>query len=263
MKSNLAVTFDLFKLPKESRAKQKTLSQILRAVIAPFVICTAVQAHQIWLEQDGENSVVRFGEFGDNLRETSPGLLDNFGAVEAKLFSKDKLKPLTSTKSATGFVIPVRLASGESLTAEDARFPIRTFKREGREIRSLYYPSARFITDFSALTPSLTLDITPIGKQGAFKVTFKNKPLARTEVQILVQSGWSKKAYTNSEGEVTFDLPWQGQYVVEVSHADSVPGERGEEKYDGINYVTTLTLVQPTGVAPLPAVLAAKPNVKK
>ncbi|MDR0715836.1 MAG: hypothetical protein LBF50_00250, partial [Azoarcus sp.] len=116
--------------------KQKAHSQILCAGIAFLGLCATAQAHQVWLEQpEGENAVIRFGEFGENLRETSPGLLDNFGSPTAKLFTKSKTKALTPAKSATGFTLPVRLAPGESLTAEDALFPIRVFKREGPEGR--------------------------------------------------------------------------------------------------------------------------------
>lgn len=274
--------------------KYKTRSHILGAGIALLGLCAAAQAHQIWLEQpEGENAVIRFGEFGENLRETSPGLLDNFGSPTAKLFTKNKTRPLTPARAATGFTLPARLAPGESLIAEDALFPIRVSRREGPEgrgegreargegrgsrgegreggrgeppgeTRSWYWPAARLITDFSAQLPALALDIVPAKKAGAFKVTFKDKPLPKTEVQILVQSGWRKKARTNADGEVEFDLPWQGQYVIEVSHVDRAPGERKGEKYDAINYVTTLTLVQSSGAAPLPAGPAAKPNPGK
>ncbi|MDR2031350.1 MAG: DUF4198 domain-containing protein [Azoarcus sp.] len=244
--------------------KQQALSKILCAGIAVLGLCATAQAHQIWLEQpEGENAVIRFGEFGENLRETSPGLLDHFGSPAARLFAKGEAKPLAPVKAATGFTLPVKLAPGESLTAEEPAFPIRVFKREEREVRSGYWPAARFITDFSTRTPSLALDIVPTGKPGVFRLTFRERPLPGTEVQILVQSGWSKRARTNAEGEVTFDLPWQGQYVVEASHTDRTPGERQGEKYDGIHYVTTLTLVQPAGIAPLPAGPAAKPNPGK
>ncbi|MDR1528846.1 MAG: DUF4198 domain-containing protein [Burkholderiales bacterium] len=241
--------------------KQKTLFRTFFAGIATLGLCAAANAHQIWLEQpEGENAVIRFGEFNDNLRETSPGLLDNFGSPAATLWTKGEAKSLAPAKTATGFVLPVRLKAGESLTAEDAAFPIRAFKRDGQEIRSWYWPAARFITDDAAQEPKLTFDITPTGKAGEFKLTFKGQPLARTEAHIVVQSGWSKSAHSSAEGLVQFDLPWRGQYVVEASHIDRTPGERQGEKYDGINYVTTLTLVRPDGVAPLPAGPAAKPN---
>ncbi|MDR0702032.1 MAG: DUF4198 domain-containing protein [Azoarcus sp.] len=274
---------------------QKTRSQSLCAGIALFGLCAMAQAHQVWLEQpESGNAVLRFGEFGENLRETSPGLLDNFGAPSAKLFTKGKAREITPVKEATGFTLPVRAARGESLTAEDALFPIRvSSKREGpegregrgeggrearrgvregrgeggreereaaREFRSLFWPAARFVTDFSVQTPSLALDIVPAGKAGAFKVTFKDKPLSKADVQIIIQSGWRKRGRTDAEGGVEFDLPWKGQYVLEVSHVERTPGERKGEKYDSINYATTLTLVRPTGAAPVPAGLAAKPN---
>ncbi|MDR0441018.1 MAG: DUF4198 domain-containing protein [Candidatus Accumulibacter sp.] len=241
--------------------KQKTLFQTFFAGIAAFALCSAAQAHQIWLEQpEGENAVIRFGEFGENLREASPGLLDNFGSPAATLFTKGEAKALAPVKTATGFALSVRAKAGESLTAEDAAFPIRAFQRDGQEIRSWYWPAARLITDGAAQEPRLTFDITPTGKAGEFRLTFKGQPLARTEVNIVVQSGWSKSARSDKEGRVKFDLPWQGQYVVEASHVDRAPGERRGEKYNGINYVTTLTLVRPTGIAPLPAPPAMKPN---
>jgi hypothetical protein len=250
-------------------------------------LCSVAAAHEIWLEQpEGENAILRFGEFAENLREASPGLLDNFVAPTATLFAKGKAQALVFTKTATGFGLPVRLAPGESLTAEDARLPIRGSSREGRPgdgaapqqregrtesgaprqregrggTRSWHRPAARLIADFSAQVPSLALDFVPTGNPGVFKVTFKEKPLPRASVEISVQSGWSKKARTGDDGQVSFDLPWQGQYVLSVSHADRTPGERDGEKYDATDYATTLTLVQPAGVAPFPAGPAAKPN---
>jgi hypothetical protein len=270
--------------------KHKTLPQTLYVWIAALGLCSAAEAHQVWLEQpEGENAILRFGEFGENLRETSPGLLDNFGSPAAKLLAKDqKAKPLALTKTATGFSAPVRLAPGESLIAEDTRFPIRAAAREGRpgdearrqegregrpgdgarrqggqETRNRSWPAARLITDFAAQTPTLTLDIVPAGKPGVFKVTFKGKPLPKAAVGIFVQSGWNKRARTDDDGQVAFDLPWKGQYVMSVSHSDRTPGARDGEKYDGINYTTTLTLTQPAGLAPFPAPPAAKPNPGK
>ncbi|MDR1935909.1 MAG: DUF4198 domain-containing protein, partial [Candidatus Accumulibacter sp.] len=135
------------------------------------------------------------------------------------------------------------------------------FTREGQEVSSWYWPAARFVSGSAAQEPKLAFDITPTGKAGEFKLTFKGQPLARTEVHILVQSGWGKEARTDDQGLVRFDLPWQGQYVVEASHIDRTPGERpGAGKYDGVNYVTTLTLVKPEGLPSLPAGPALPPN---
>jgi hypothetical protein len=225
-------------------------------------LVSTAHAHQIWLEQpEGQNTILRFGEFGENLRETSPGLLDRLGQPTATLIAAGKETPLTVTKAADGFTLSGKLSPGQSIVAEDAAFPLRTFKQEGKDVTSWYHPAARFIADDMAQTPKLTLDLTPTGKAGEFRLTFKGQPLARTEVHLLVQSGWGKEARTNAEGVVTFDFPWQGQYVLEASHIDRTPGERpGAGKYDGINYVTTLTRVKPDGLPPVPAGPAQTPN---
>ena len=58
----------------------------------------------------------------------------------------------------------------------------------------------------------------------------------------------------------TVALPWRGPYVFEVQHNDRTPGKRGDEAYDQASYVTSLTVVQPQGVEPLPALPPAKPH---
>ncbi len=225
----------------------------------------AAQAHQIWIEQPaGQNAVIRFGEFGENLREASPGLLDKFVAPSATLTSASGAKTAEATKSADGFTLPFKAAAGETLVAEDAKYPLFTFKRDAQEVTNWYRPAARLVTDFSAQKPQLPLDLVPAGKHGEFQLFFQGKPLAKTKVSLVTQSGWAKEAHTDAQGHVKFDMPWKGVYVAEVSHTDKTPGERagakGAERYQGVSYVTTTTFVQADGIEPIPAGPAATPN---
>lgn len=243
----------------------KAFLRILAAAVLSALAAGAATAHQIWLEQpDGQNPVIRFGEFGENLREASPGLLDHFGQPTATLLSPKGETVLTLTKAADGFRLSGKPGTGEGIVAEDAAYPLRKFKQGDKDVTSWYRPAARYATSLAAQAPRLTLDITPTGNAGEFKLTFKGQPLPKSKVQVLVQSGWGKEAHADEAGLVRFDLPWQGQYVVEASHVDRTPGERpgaaGPEKYDGINYVSTLTFVKADGGAPLPAGPAAAPN---
>jgi len=225
----------------------------------------AAQAHQIWIEQPaGQNAVIRFGEFGENLREASPGLLDKFVAPSATLTSAAGTKTVDATKTANGFTLPFKASAGEALVAEDAQYPLFTFKRDGQEVTNWYRPSARLVTDFAAQKPQLPLDLVPAGKHGEFQLFFQGKPLAKAKVSLVTQSGWAKEAHTDAQGHVSFDMPWKGVYVAEVSHTDKTPGERasakGAERYQGVSYVTTTTFVQADGVEPIPAGPAATPN---
>jgi hypothetical protein len=233
--------------------------------MALFASSTLAQAHQIWIEQPaGQAAVIRFGEFGENLREVSPGLLDNFGKPTATLISVKGERSADAAKSASGFTLPFKAGQGETIVAEDPAFPLRKFKRDDREVTSWYRPAARYATGFAAQEPRLTLDIVPAGQPGTFKVFFKGQPLPKARVAIVVQSGWAKEARSDDQGAVSFDLPWKGSYVLEASYIDRTPGERpgpnGAELYDGINYVTTPHVARADGVAPIPAGPVAAPN---
>lgn len=225
-------------------------------------LAATANAHQIWLEQPAKgNAVIRFGEFGENLREASPGLLDKFGKPTATLLSaQGKDTSADGSKTASGFALPFAAKTGQSIVAEDANFPLRKFKQGDKEVTSWFYPAARLITGFAEQSPKLTLDLVPTGQPGEFRLTFKGQPLPRTKVVLLTQSGWGKEGHTDEQGLVKFDMPWKGQYVAEAMHIERVPGERAGEKYDGINHVTTLTYVKPAGVPPIPAGPAATPN---
>lgn len=241
------------------------MKKIWTVVSALVCASGAAQAHQLWLEQPaGEAAVIRFGEFGDNLREASPGLLDKFGKPVATLVSAQGEKAADGSKSASGFTLPFKAGKGDSIVAEDASYPLYSWKQGDKEMRNWYHPAARLITGFAAQQPRLTLDLVPAGKPGEFKVVFKGQPLPKAKVNLVVQSGWAKEAHADEQGLVKFDMPWKGTYVAEVAHKDSTGGERqganGAEKYDGVNYVTSLTYVKPDGVAALPAGPAATPN---
>jgi hypothetical protein len=235
------------------------------AVIALLGVLSPAQAHQVWIEQpDGQNAVVRFGEFGENLRETSPGLLDKFGKVTATLISPKGEQKADAAKSASGFTLPFKAAAGDAIVAEDASYPLYTWKQPGKDVRNWFFPAARLITGFAAQPPKLALDLVPTGKPGQFKLVFKEQPKAKTKVTLVTESGWSKEAHTDEQGLVTFDMPWMGTYVAEVSLNDSTAGERagtgGPEKYDAVSYATTVTYVNGDGLAPIPAGAPATPG---
>jgi uncharacterized GH25 family protein len=231
------------------------------ALVALLVAATPVEAHQIWIEQaEGQNAVVRFGEFGENLREASPGLLDKFAKVTGTLVSAKGEQKSDATKTTNGFTLPFAAAPGDVIVAQDANYPLYTWKQQGKDTTNWFYPAARYITGFAAQQPKLALDLVPTGEEGQFKLFFKDQPKAKTKVTLVTESGWSKEAHTDEQGVVKFEMPWKGTYVAEVSFNDRSPGERGAEKYDGVSYATTVTFVNAKGLAPIPAGPPATPG---
>jgi hypothetical protein len=236
----------------------KSLVRIVTVAALWLSTAAVASAHHLWLEVDGQGGKIYFGEFGENLREASPGALDKL-EPKAKVVSTAGERPLTVTKGANGFTASGKIDAGDSIVAEDARYPVFVRTRDGTTTRSLYWPAARFVPDRAARQPVLALDVVPAGGD-KYRVVFKGKPLGKAKVAVITPSGWGRELHTDDAGEFTVALPWRGPYVFEVQHADKTPGKRGEEAYDLVNHVTSLTVVQPQGIEPLPAPPAAKPH---
>ena len=236
----------------------KSLVRIAAGAALWLSTMAAASAHHLWLEIDGPNARIYFGEFGENLREASPGALDKL-EPQARVVSTAGERPLTVAKGANGFTASGKIDAGDSIVAEDGRYPVFVRTRDGATTRSLYWPAARFVPDRSPRQPVLALDVVPAGGD-KYRVVFKGKPLGKAKVTVITPSGWGRDVYTGDDGDFSVVLPWKGPYVFEVQHADKTPGKRGEEAYDIVNYVTSLTVVQPQGIEPLPAPPPAKPH---
>jgi uncharacterized GH25 family protein len=236
------------------------LSALTTALLTGALLSGAAHAHQIWLEQNSAAASVYFGEFGENLREASPGLLDKFTLNTATLVSRTGNKTLQANKTAGAFVLNGKVAPGESIIVEETNYPGWEAKKEGKTTWNVYIPAARIVADHSAQTPALTLDIVPTGTAGQFKVTYKGQPLPKAKVGAVIPSGWSREAVSDAQGLVSFPLSWKGTYVLEVHHNDAAGGERDGKKYDAASLVTTLSLQQAEGAAGLPASAAVAPS---
>lgn len=233
--------------------------------IALAAAALAAQAHHVWIQQDAKGATLYFGEFGDNLRETSPGLLDKFVKPTAQRLSPKGDSAAEISKTAGGFAIAARAAKGESIVAEETTYPISENKSGDKVTRNLYQPAARLVTDFSAQKPVLALDLVPTGKSGKdgveFQAFYKGQPLPKAKVELVNSSGWAQGHETDADGKLTAKLPWRGTYVLELSHRDTAGGERnGGEKWDRASFVTSLTVQQPSGLPALPVPPAAAPN---
>lgn len=236
------------------------LGVLATALLGAALASGSASAHQIWLQQDGKAASVYFGEFGDNLREASPGLLDKFSIRNVTWISAKGAQPLQASKTAGAFILNGKVGAGESIVVEEDNYPSWEEKKDGKSTRTVWIPAARLVADSKAQAPALTLDLVPTGQPGQFQVSYQGKPLAQAKVNAVVQSGWGKEAWSDAQGLVSFPLPWKGTYVLEVHHNDAAGGERDGKKYDAASLVTTLSVQQAEGVAGLPASAAAAPS---
>lgn len=219
------------------------------ALAAVFTLAgNCAQAHQIWLESANGQARLHFGEFNDNLRETSPGSLDKFTTVPAlELARGDTRQTIEGTRTKDAFSYPLAGTADTLLT--QAPYPVIDRSKRNQP-NLLWKPAARWVARADqAIAPTAPLDLVPTGKPGQFRVVFQGAPLAKAKVQMVAPSGWAREERSADDGTVNFALPWKGQYVAEVKHSDQATGEQGGVQYAEVGYLMTLSFVQPDGMA--------------
>lgn len=229
-------------------------SPVLTTVLAcaGLMASAGASAHHVWIEHATGQAHLHFGEFNENLRESSPGALDKFvGVPVLEQRTASGTQRVEGTLGSNAFRYATQ-ADARSLFATASYPLIDRSKRD--QPAMLWVPAARWVADPAlAVEPSpKALDLVPTGKPGEFRAVFDGKPLPKVPVEMAAPSGWTRGATTREDGTVTFALPWKGQYVAEVKHADKTPGEAQGKPYGEASYVTTVSFVVKDGM-PSPA----------
>lgn len=233
-------------------SNQHRFTPLRAALLACAALAAAhtAHAHQVWLENAGGQARLHFGEFNENLRETSPGRLDQFKGVPV-LEQQRTGAAASRVDGKLGKDAFVYTTTG----APDTLFAKPSYPLIDRSKRNLpamvWQPSARWVAGLTQpVAPTAPLDLVPTGKPGELKVVYKGAPLPKAKVQLAAPSGWTREVETGEDGTVTFVTPWKGQYVAEVKHSDKTEGTTAQgEKYGEASYVTTLTFVLADGMA--------------
>src|SRR5882672_4623995 len=126
------------------------------AALLSFGLIGSAAAHSIWVEREGDGRArIYFGEFDENLREASPGLLDRL-KPEAKVAGSDKA--LKVDKQAGFFAVGGPVGKDDSIVAENVAI---TERRGDKPTKVLNKLGARYVADFKEQAPVNTLDIVP------------------------------------------------------------------------------------------------------
>src|SRR5690606_9279640 len=119
---------------------------LLAALFAGTTLGTA-QAHQVWLENTDGQARLHFGEFNDNLRETSPGSLDKIKGVpvlEQRTGSTTQQVEGKLTQNAFAYTVT---GKADTLFAA-ATYPL--IDRSKRDLPPMFWrPSARWVASLA------------------------------------------------------------------------------------------------------------------
>ncbi|NIJ45617.1 putative GH25 family protein [Wenyingzhuangia heitensis] len=86
-------------------------------------------------------------------------------------------------------------------------------------------------------------DVSETKKTIKLQVLFKNKALAKNEVKVFVADLWTKTLKTDENGYVSFDMPWDTKYIVEITNKEEVPGTYNQKDYEFIWHCVTYTIL--------------------
>ncbi len=218
------------------------MKSVMIAAALLIAASQAAQAHYIWLERvDAAQARAFFGEWENGRAEKSPGALDNIKTPKA--FAADAAKPLALTRAADHFAIAAP-GGGDVRLVEDG-LQVRVDKESGARTKALFHAK----TGRADTKAALDLELVPTKANGNdFVLLLRGQPLARAELEVFGPPRWAKGLRTNDKGEVTIPTPWAGQYVVEIGHVEERKGGAGDQAFDRIRHVSTLTFVVADGV---------------
>lgn len=202
--------------------KSKKIMLAAIAAIASSLFSLNAAAHALWLEGDNAAAKLYFGEYSENLRETSPGRLDSIIEPVATVIDiEGRAKPVNAIRESGYFAMP----GGPTVLVQALKQPIREPQGE-----SPAPAQRRFLYARLGKGGSLPLDIENTGN--LLRLSFMGKPLAKTEIIVIAPNGWEKHLRTDEKGEASVALPESGLYVIEAKHELKSPGE-----FEGKNYV--------------------------
>ena len=238
---------------------------LLKRVFALAALsCTtaAAFAHQIWIEPAGKAYTMHFGEYDENLKEVTPGLLDKMPPPAVLSIAGNEEKAVTARKETDGFALDTKALKDGALVAEVRSYPTFERKNGDQVTRGKWIPAARHVVGHAAQAPKNILDIVPTGAVGKFKLYFRGQPLTKVKLTLVAPNGWQKPLQSDDQGEFEVATLWQGLYVIEVAHKENVAGEIDGDKYDSASFTSTLSFFKADGPK-TPRPVAAKPNSMK
>ena len=219
--------------------------------VAFLGLAASASAHYLWIERDAKSARLYFGEVAE-VRETSPGRMDEMPAPNARALSKVGAPAELLVKKGPRY-FSLEGALTDQLVVTETGYVVKDWSKSGIGIvKPMFYArhSAWPVKTAALAAPDMKLDVMPVlGVKNGFVVMFDGKPLAKNKVMLYAPNDWEKEYKTDDKGAVVMPLPWRGQYVVEVIFKEPSAGEFGGQKYEAIRHRATLTMVQPGGLS--------------
>lgn len=226
-----------------SRSLLSRFSAVLTLAGALALGSTAVQAHDLWIEDlPDKQLVLRFAEPGEEF-EKSPGYLDALTEIYAWTpVAEGKNTNVVTQKKSDHFVL-VSLNATNQVQAETG-FPIR--KMGDKPGRKPFFYVRWQPAGAGAGKPSLNLDIVPTGKPGEAQVFLRQKPLPSVKLTLHTPDGKSLEVAADDKGIVHYTADKPGLYLLALNHyREDIAGYFAGTAFDQTSHNSVLSWRQP------------------
>ena len=205
----------------------------------PLFGAVQVQAHELWIEDDGAGAAKIFiGE------PDFPAYKD--GDPE---FPRLKLPHVFRSDVAIKGAIArqedhleVSVPGEGDLRLRDDNIFEPEHNEDGTLAKRIYYARA----GRNETSARLDFEIVPLAPGGSeFQILFKGKPAAREGVRMIRPDGWLKNIKSDDNARFLVPVNQAGRYLIFVDHNEAVNAAAAAGEVSKITHITTLTFFQP------------------
>jgi hypothetical protein len=212
--------------------------------LTSLLISLPASAHFIWLEQADGQTKLYFGEYESGLREKAGGKLDSIASPQAFVLDA-KATQLTLIRGEDFIAVEgpnSQSLANQTIVAQELSMKVKDMTKYHYGIaKPMYY--ARIGNGKAEGISDHALDIQPLG-DNKVRVNLNGKPLAKTKLTVMAPNRWLQELDVNEQGEVKFETPWTGLYVLEVIHLEPSKGMYQGDAYENIRHVSTLSVIK-------------------
>ncbi len=209
------------------------------AVVGLFAVAVA-QAHFPFIVPDAKGDSAKV-VFSDNLEPDPAVNIEKIANTKLTLRDANGKDAPVEWKKEEGFYAVNVPGRGDRVVYGMTDYGVLQ-KGDAKPFKLAYYPKA--VIGAATAKPvgeKLALEVVAEGKAGAlrFQVLAAGKPVANSEVTVMLPDGKKKAETTNKDGYTpVYDAA--GRFGVQAKHIEAKAGEHAGKKYDEIRSYATL-----------------------
>lgn len=211
------------------------MKKLLLACMAWSCLSLSAQAHEIWIERDGQSGPVRV-YFGEPAEAPGAESEDELGRLKHFEVLGTEGKAGKATRVGDHLVAPLS-AAGDAWLFDDQVFDPWQGEDKRYEAVSYYARAGR-----SSTASRLAFELVPTAAQAnSFTLQFHGKPLAATEITLIDQARKQQALKTDAQGRVTLPALAKGRYIVVAAHKEPVQTQIAGQQVATMHHISTLT----------------------